>query len=483
MNRNFTQKVLCFLALFACLSGMAAHAQTRSYYVRADGSDSNNGRSEDAPFKTLKKAVETAKMGAIKTITVIGTIREEGSIRDTGNDEILITGKPDASDAEKAVINGQSIYISRAKVRFTHIRIEPGSYGVAIEGEVTFGEGVVVTGSPSDSDLRSLVSVSGMLTMTGNAEITGNTRGGGISGADRSDSTIIMTGSARVTNNAVGIDRAGTLSMSEDAEISGNRNRGIAAEIVKLSGNAKIINNGGGILADTVVLEGNTLVSGNINGYGGGVYARKTVTLSGNAKIINNTGSTGGGVFTEGTVVLSGNAVISGNSAGKEGAVSAWKDKAPEILTTDIYKRELILVVMMPDTGMSNNTGSNIQVGGGYYPKSGVGGGVFAEGNITLSGNASITNNTAEQGGGVYVNGSMVMEGGTISGNKAEHGAGVFVPKERTFTQKGGTITANEADFAGGGVYVESGGTYNAQGGTVTGNKAGGDGGENVFRQ
>jgi hypothetical protein len=84
----------------------------------------------------------------------------------------------------------------------------------------------------------------------------------------------------------------------------------------------------------------------------------------------------------------------------------------------------------------------------------------------------------------VYVYwGEAIMESGTIFGNKGEYGAGVFVPEECTFTQKGGTITRNEAEFTGGGVYVESGGTYNAQGGRVTGNKAGNGDGRDVFRQ
>jgi hypothetical protein len=74
------------------------------------------------------------------------------------------------------------------------------------------------------------------------------------------------------------------------------------------------------------------------------------------------------------------------------------------------------------------------------------------------------------------------MEGGTISGNKAEYGAGAYIPKDGILTQKEGTVTGNEAELVGGGVYVEAGGTYNAQGGSVTDNRAV-DGGNNVFRQ
>jgi hypothetical protein len=48
-----------------CLLGTVqafGQAANRSYYVRADGNDeANNGRSEEAPFKTLKNAVKNAE--------------------------------------------------------------------------------------------------------------------------------------------------------------------------------------------------------------------------------------------------------------------------------------------------------------------------------------------------------------------------------------------------------------------------------------
>jgi hypothetical protein len=377
MKRNFTQK-WCLLALLVCMSGAAAHAQARSYYVRANGDDNNNGRSEDAPLKTLEKAAAMAKMGVIKTITVIGPIGEGAKISDTGSDEILITGKQNAGDAEKAVIKG-GVRLDDTKVRFTHIRLESE---LSANGTVTLGEGVVVTGGISNR---------GTLTMTGNAQITGGTGESGINNGEyyRGGGATIMSGNARITGCSVGV-KGGTLTMSDNAEISGNKGMGVTAGTVTLSGNAKI--------------------SGN---EGVGVYA--------------------------GIVTLSDNAEISGNKGGGVSLVSYW----------------------------------------GYRDRA----------KLTISGNASITGNTAKKGGGVvYViesggqGGDIVMEGGTISGNKAEYGAGVYVLKGCSFTQKGGTITGNEAEFVGGGVYAESGGTYTAQGGTVTGNKAG-DGGENVFRQ
>jgi hypothetical protein len=43
-----------------------------SYYARADGDDGNAGISEDAPFRTLQRAVAAAT--PVRKITVIGTL-------------------------------------------------------------------------------------------------------------------------------------------------------------------------------------------------------------------------------------------------------------------------------------------------------------------------------------------------------------------------------------------------------------------------
>jgi hypothetical protein len=380
MKRNFTQK-WCLLALLVCISGAAAHAQARSYYVRANGDDNNNGRSEDAPFKTLEKAVEMAKAGVIKTITVIGPI-EGGrtSIHDTGSDEILITGKPDASDA---VINGNEHIFIRAKVRFTHIRftLQKGM-SISVSGTVTLGEGVVVTGGNTDG----LVSVrggtygsaysSGALLMTGNAQITGNTNGPGIRG---NGADITMTGNAQITGNKTGIRRFDgtlTVTMSDNAKISGNEGVGVeAAKTITLSGNAEISGNKG----VGVVLYQEAFYPG-------------TMTLSENAKIVNNRG---GGVYAgSGGLTISENASITGNTAKKGGGVYGGQ------------------VIMEGGT----ISGNKAEYGAGVY--------VPPRASFTLK-EGTITDNEAEfVGGGVYAEkgGTYNAQGGTVTGNKAGDG-------------------------------------------------------------
>jgi predicted outer membrane repeat protein len=373
------RKVLTVLLVMTALS--AAYAQTtvqRSLYVSAQGDDNNNGRSETTPYKTLRKAVEAANAGVIKTITVIGTI-DRGDVSQSGADEILVTGKPDASGAERAVISG-SISV-RGKVRFTHIRLGSIS-NFSSEGTVTLGAGVVVT----------------------------NPNGSGVGGV----STLIMT---------------------DDATITGCKEEGVSSGSVTMSGNASITNNG---------------KAGIDNGY-------STVTMSGSAKVSDNKGT---GVNCN-TLTMSENAEISGNvNAATSG-------------NTDGGGARVNRLTMSGDAKIINNTAR------------GNGGGVYVSGTSAISGNALISGNTARNGGGIYFRVSsssdiLTMEGGEISGNKAEYGAGVYV--NGTFNHKGGTVTGNTAEYVGGGVYVSSGRTYTAGGGTVSGNEAG-DGGENIFRQ
>ena len=106
------------------------------------------------------------------------------------------------------------------------------------------------------------------------------------------------------------------------------------------------------------------------------------------------------------------------------------------------------------------------------------GGGVYIEGagtTFTMQDNASVHGNTAEYGGGVFIgnNASFLMRDmASISGNNINssfgYGGGVYVAG--TFNMEGGTISGNRAN-EGGGVYI-AGGTFTMSGGTVYGSNA-----------
>ena len=101
----------------------------------------------------------------------------------------------------------------------------------------------------------------------------------------------------------------------------------------------------------------------------------------------------------------------------------------------------------------------------------------------------TISGNTATKGGGVYVSGGnskFNMYGGTITDNTAPNGGGGVYVSGGTFTMNGNaSVTSNEAtdqdNGTGGGVYVVDG-IFTMDGGTITKNTASStDGGVGVY--
>ena len=98
--------------------------------------------------------------------------------------------------------------------------------------------------------------------------------------------------------------------------------------------------------------------------------------------------------------------------------------------------------------------GNVITVNGGLTVTDSVGGGVITGGSNTGT------------GGGIFVEGTFTLDGGTISGNKGTYGGGVQIGFGATFTMSGGTISGNEATY-GGGVLCDEFGTFNLSGSPV----------------
>jgi hypothetical protein len=103
-------------------------------------------------------------------------------------------------------------------------------------------------------------------------------------------------------------------------------------------------------------------------------------------------------------------------------------------------------------------------------------------GKLVLEDGAVITGNiTSGSGGGVSVGGTLVMNGGAISGNSASWGGGVYVTSNSaTFDMNGGKISGNTASTNGGGVAaVGSTSTFTMNKGEISGNTA--NGGSSYF--
>ena len=185
---------------------------------------------------------------------------------------------------------------------------------------------------------------------------------------------------------------------------------------------------GGGIHADpgsTVDLtDGSSVSSNSASGWAGGVML-DTATLVGGTISDNESYLSGGGIFVyrstiEGTVV-SGNRASSGGGVAVDG------------------------IVTVRDTTISGNRASF--AGGGLAVESG-----DYDVNITIVG-GTITSNDAVRGGGVFSYVNTTFDGTGITDNTADDGAGLYINGGQT-TMIGGSLLRNVAQTGGGGVYI-----------------------------
>jgi hypothetical protein len=396
-----------------CASAPAAG--TDSYYVSAKGDDAKDGLTAESAFRTLKKALDTARgEGAHRIITVAGTLNAdsegnaEGSsvfdIRSAGEELITIRGmegaKLSAFNTGKRVVQ----LFGNARIRLENIEI---SGGRITDHDIVKGGGggvLIVNGA-------ALVAGPG-------AVIRGNQAhaGGGVAVGNRGSSFTLDGGEVRENGSAT--DGGGILAISEGAVK-------IASGMV--AGNTAAIQ-GGGLSVYTgaaASLEGGE-ISGNKASDGGGLHITGVAIMQGGKVRDNQAADNGGGAYLsgKGAFTLKGGEILENQAPSSGGGVS-------------VYEGDFI---MQGGTIRGNSASS----------ETGAGGGVFVIwGKFELSG-GKITGNIANNsGGGVNANhGSVfVMSGGEIAGNRAVYGgAGVAVLGEgNSFKKTGGIIYGLDA--------------------------------------
>lgn len=145
-------------------------------------------------------------------------------------------------------------------------------------------------------------------------------------------------------------------------------------------------------------------------------------------------------------------------------------------------------------SGLTVEKGSNVVgVGGGIFNQGeltlttitlsgnsatgGNGGGISNANTVTLI-NSTVSGNSASQGGGIYNAGDLTIIDSTVSGNSASGlgGGGVF--SQNTLTITNSTISNNSATGGnGGGLYISDGAPLSITNSTVSGNSASAGGG------
>ena len=216
---------------------------------------------------------------------------------------------------------------------------------------------------------------------------------------------------------------------------------------------------GAGVYLDTsgsAIFTKGYITNNTASSSGGGIYNKGSLYLCG-VKIQSNKATTfGGGIYTESKVCL----YTSGSN---------WTD-----------------IGGSSSTYANKTTGPSGQGGGVYVADGGLYLGYSEyEGSTktTAAWGGKISANTANMGGGVYVNkGELVMRQGMIGGTNSDYantsttlGGGVYMQKDTTFQITGdasgsGSIRYNTAGTAGGGVYCL--GTLNFDYGNIVNNTA-----------
>jgi len=201
---------------------------------------------------------------------------------------------------------------------------------------------------------------------------------------------------------------------------------------------------GGAIYAkDVLIRQAGVKINGNVIErvyYGGGIYATNNVTIEkAGVEISNNRAVFGGGIFAV-SVNLKGTIIKNNTSDNWAGGI--YLGKGESVLDGCI---------------ISGNKAAN---GGGVSHR-------YCGGTLTVKGDTKITDNTVSSyGGGILIRGgTVILEDGEISGNKAQKGGGVDLCtntvedgayEESEFIMRGGSVYDNEASKIGNDIRLDN---------------------------
>ena len=268
-------------------------------------------------------------------------------------------------------------------------------------------------------------------------------------------------------------------SFGEDPAATGDL--GITADLtINGAGAATTIVDGGGrgtvfrIVGGTAEISGMTIRNGLGQSVGGGIFNEGTLTLN-ESTVTDNSSQSGAGIYNDGTLTLNGS-TVSGNTGGSGAGIynggtltvnsSIVSDNSASGAGAGIYNGGTLTV---NSSIVSDNSADGS--GGGIYN-------IF--GSLTLN-SSTVSDNSGRGGGGIF-NGFgpaasvATVNGSTVSGNAARFfGGGVFNDGDLTLTSS--TISGNSASAGGGGVFNSLGGFLTLYSSTVNGNSTDGSGG------
>ena len=476
-----------------------------------------------------------------RTRSLTGAVRASYGARLVMNGGKLIENDSGSTEDRATAVVGitnSSFEMNGGEISNNAISSEAVSYSLSLQGLT----GVVAINTdfssmtlyPADAGSPSMFVMNGGV-ISGNTNLDGC--GGAISAGLTSRKDSNATGVTEVTinggtisgNTALG---GGAVSVYGSKYYTGDDGHGIVLKIcegARITDNKAVLEGDAGEGGGAIVARNYALlevsggeISGNYSDLSGGavqLFNRADMVMTGGTISDNVSEAHGGGIcvaatFQEGSDNAS-SLTMTGGTVASNTSRSVWSG---EEHADDPYAPGGGGIYLHGGTKLS--LGGSASVSGNVVEGYGSGGGIFAcyGSYVEMTGGLIEANRSANDGGGVYVDGAGSYEGfdhwyendsrdvgalvrmsdGRIASNVAKrNGGGIFVCGENviraedgldepvrggTFEMTGGVVTANTAEDAGGGVYLQSGeegvpaSTFEMTGGALYFNVAGANG-------
>ena len=286
-------------------------------------------------------------------------------------------------------------------------------------------------------------------------------------------STILLAGTMEFTNNTADKGGAiammhGNLSISDNAQVvfQGNHAKTFGGAIdslqhVTIAGSVQFINNsadyGGAIGSDgdvTMADNAQVVFQGNhAKILGGAITSVQHVTIAGSVQFINNSADEGGDIDSDCNVTTADNAqvVFKGNHAKTHGGAIASGQRVTIAGSVQFINNSADYGGAIDSDGdvtMADNAQVVFQ---GNHAKI-FGGAIDSLQNVTIAGSVQFINNSADQGGAIYSNGSVTIADNAhvlFQGNHAKIFGGAIASLQHVTIAGSVQFINNSADSAG----------------------------------
>lgn len=453
-----------------------AKAEFPAFYVRGtdgywytdnvpeseEGNDISGNGSKEKPYATVTKALaQCTENGVPYIILTDGTIEENNTLNIESGKMITIAAlRKDYNPPVPAIIHDNRPNPSGSPLP----RYLVTTAGTLILDSVILKANITDThGGGANSFVYGIQQTSGTVTVTGKTEIRNFAHAVTIAGG-----TFTME-EGSICNNYVDGGNSGV-------EIKSNGTFILNGGSIK---DNKATNHAGVSLTDNNAKF--TMTGGEISGnraycFGGGISAHGgTVEISGGT-INNNHAAEGPYYQTGSTVDVGGGGIyINGGTVNFTGGTieENYIDGAENNCGAGVFIGEQGIFKMTGGTITGCKTDPNSS-----SPKPSKGGGVFVkQGTFTMSG-GKVSGNTADKGGGIYGEhsgydlGVIKISGGEVSGNTATAGGGIYSKYQLTVSGSAQIKDNNAPNGSGGGIAIPFHGLFYFTGGTVSGNTA-----------